>query len=160
MNSFFETSKKGTKKRRVGLFLRVLRFLFNAVLILAISAIILVIGLYLFVTREYEDRLDQRYPDLAQDSYVYDANGRKIGEFEVEESRETVGFDDFGEHLPAAVVAVEDRRFYDHFGVDFEGVARAAWTDLRAWEVHEGGSTITEQLMKNLYVPEGERFEV
>ena len=160
MNSFFETSKKGTKKRRVGLFLRVLRFLFNAVLILAISAIILVIGLYLFVTREYEDRLDQRYPDLAQDSYVYDANGRKIGEFEVEESRETVGFDDFGEHLPEAVVAVEDRRFYDHFGVDFEGVARAAWTDLRAWEVHEGGSTITEQLMKNLYVPEGERFEV
>ena len=160
MNSFFETSKKRTKKRRFGLLLRVLRFLFNSVLILAISAILVVVCLYLLVTREYEDRLDQRYPELAQDSYVYDANGRKIGEFEVEESRETVGFEDFGEHLPQAVVAVEDRRFYDHFGVDFEGVARAAWTDLRALEVHEGGSTITEQLMKNLYVPEGERFEV
>jgi penicillin-binding protein 1A len=160
VNSFFETSKKGTKKYRLGLLLRVLRAMFNVVLILAISAAIVITGLYLFVTREYGDRLDQRYPQLAQDSYVYDADGRRIGEFEVQESRETVGFDDFGEHLPRAVVAVEDRRFYDHFGVDLEGVARAAWTDLRAWEVHEGGSTITEQLMKNLYVPEGERFEV
>jgi membrane peptidoglycan carboxypeptidase len=160
VNSFFETSKKATRKGRLGLLLWTLRFFFNAVLILAISAVILVLALYHFVVREYEDRLDQRYPELAQDSYVYDANGGRIGAFEVEESRETVGFDAFGEHLPRAVVAVEDRRFYDHFGVDFEGVARAAWTDLRAWEVQEGGSTISEQLMKNLYVPEGERFEV
>src|SRR3712207_6070413 len=137
-----------------------LRALFNLVLIMTLSAIILVSGLYLFVTREYGDRLDERYPELAQDSYVYDANGRRVGEFEVEQSRETVGFDDFGKHLPRAVVATEDRRFYDHFGVDFEGVARAAWTDLRAWEVQEGGSTISEQLMKNLYVPQEERFEV
>jgi hypothetical protein len=78
----------------------------------------------------------------------------------VEEGCEIVGLDDFGEHLPRAVVAVEDRHFYDHRGVDFEGVARAAWTDLRAWEVQEGGSTITEPLMKNLYVPEGEQLEV
>jgi penicillin-binding protein 1A len=160
VNSFFETSKKASKKRRLGLRLWMLRVLFNVVLIMTLSATILVIGLYLFVTREYGDRLDERYPELAQDSYVYDANGRRVGEFEVEQSRETIGFNDFGEHLPRAVVAVEDRRFNDHFGVDFEGVARAAWTDLRAWEVHEGGSTITEQLMKNLYVPEGERFEV
>src|SRR5918992_1282170 len=160
VNNFFETSKKATKKRRLGFLLWTIRAFLNVVLILAISAITLIVGLYLFVIREYGDRLDQRYPELAQDSYIYDANGGRIGEFEVEESRETVGFDDFGKHLPRAVVATEDRRFNDHFGVDFEGVARAAWTDLRAWEVHEGGSTITEQLMKNLYVPEGERFEV
>ena len=160
VNSFFETSKKAAKKRRLGLLLWTVRALFNMALVLTICAVILVVGLYLFVVREYDDRLDQRYPALAQDSYVYDANGERIGEFRVEESRETVGFDDFGKHLPRAVVATEDRRFYDHFGVDFEGVARAAWTDLRAWEVQEGGSTITEQLMKNLYVPQEERFEV
>jgi penicillin-binding protein 1A len=78
----------------------------------------------------------------------------------VTESRETVGFRGLGEHLPEAVVAVEDRRFYGHFGVDFEGLARAAWTDLRSWEVQEGGSTITEQLMKNLYVPEDQRLDI
>jgi penicillin-binding protein 1A len=160
VNSFFETSKKATKKRRLGILFRTLRVLFNLGLIMAVVASILVVGLYLFVIREYGDRLDQRYPELAQDSYIYDANGDRIGEFEVEESRETVGYEDFGDDLPRAVIAVEDRRFYDHFGVDFEGVARAAWTDLRAWEVQEGGSTITEQLMKNLFVPEGERLEV
>jgi penicillin-binding protein 1A len=160
VNSFFETSKKASKKRRFGLLFRTLRVLFNLGLISLVLAAVLVAGLYLFVVREYGERLDQRYPELAQDSYIYDVNGDRIGEFEVEESRETVGFEDFGEHLPRAVVAVEDRRFYHHFGVDFEGVARAAWTDLRAWEVQEGGSTITEQLMKNIFVPEGERFEV
>jgi penicillin-binding protein 1A len=160
VNSFFETSKKASKKRRFGLLFRTLRVLFNLGLIAMVLAAVLVAGLYLFVIREYGDRLDQRYPELAQDSYIYDVNGDRIGEFEVEESRETVGFEDFGEHLPRAVVAVEDRRFYHHFGVDFEGVARAAWTDLRAWEVQEGGSTITEQLMKNIFVPEGERFEI
>jgi len=160
VNSFFETSKKATKKRRYGILRWTLRVLFNLGLVAAVIACVVVVGLYLFVIREYGDRLDQRYPELAQDSYIYDANGERIGEFEVEESRETVGYEDFGKYLPQAVIAVEDRRFYDHFGMDVEGVGRAAWTDLRAWEVQEGGSTITEQLMKNLFVAEGERFEV
>ena len=160
VNSFFETSKKTSKKRRLGIFLRTLRLLFNIALIVAVLSLIVLVGSYWLVVEENGERLESRYPELMQDSYVYDADGNRIGEFSVEESRETVGFDGFGEHLPRAVVAVEDRRFYDHFGVDPEGVARAAWTDLRAREVQEGGSTITEQLMKNLFVPEDERFEV
>ena len=159
MNSLFETSKKA-KRPRLSLFLRTVRFLFNLALILAVTSVIVLVGSYWLVVGEYGERLDRRYPELVQDSYVYDVNGNKVGEFSVQESRETVGFDGFGRHLPRAVVAVEDRRFYDHLGVDPEGVARAAWTDLRAREVQEGGSTITEQLMKNLFVPEGERFEV
>ena len=127
---------------------------------LGLSAVILVTGLYEFVVNEYEDDLGRTYPELAQDSYVYDEQGKKIGEIPAAESRETVGRPGFGEHLPQAVVAVEDRRFYEHFGVDFEGLGRAAWTDLRAWEVQEGGGTISEQVMKNLYVPEEERLEI
>ena len=127
---------------------------------LGLSAVILVTGFYEFVVNEYEDDLGRTYPELAQDSYVYDEQGKKIGEIPAAESRETVGRPGFGEHLPQAVVAVEDRRFYEHFGVDFEGLGRAAWTDLRAWEVQEGGGTISEQLMKNLYVPEEERLEI
>jgi penicillin-binding protein 1A len=160
VNSFFETSKRASKKRRRGLVRGTLRILFNLALILSATSAIALVGSYFFVIEEHGERLDRKYPELVQDSYVYDINGNKVGEFAVEESRETVGFDAFGEHLPRAVIAVEDRRFYDHFGVDPEGVARAAWTDLRAREVHEGGSTITEQLMKNLFVPEDERFEV
>jgi len=51
-----------------------------------------------------------------------------------------------------ATIAVEDRRFFDHGGVDIEGIARAAVTDLRAGEIVEGGSTITQQLVRNLYI--------
>jgi len=160
VNNFFETSKKTSKNRRLGIFLRTLRVLFNLALILALMSVIALIGSYWLVVGKYGESLDRKYPELMQDSYVYDANGDKIGEFSVEESRETVGFDGFGKNLPRAVVAVEDRRFYDHLGVDPEGVLRAAWTDLRAQEVQEGGSTITEQLMKNLFVPEDQRFKV
>jgi membrane peptidoglycan carboxypeptidase len=159
VNNFFETSKKKPKKRPLGRFVRALRALFNLALILGVCTIIVVACLYLFVSKEFEGDLDRTYPELAENSYVYDVNGQEIGEFPVAESRETVGFEGLGEYLPGAVIAVEDRRFYEHWGFDPEGLARAAWTDLRSWHVDEGGSTITEQLMKNLYVAEGERFE-
>jgi penicillin-binding protein 1A len=160
VNNFFETSKKKPKRRSLRRPIqRGLRALFNLALILGLSALVGIACLYLFVMKDYEDDLDRTYPQLAENSYVYDVDGNKIGEIPVTQSRVTVGFDGLGERLPEAVVAVEDRRFYDHFGVDFEGLARAAVTDLRSLEVKEGGSTITEQLMKNLYVPEDERLD-
>jgi penicillin-binding protein 1A len=55
-------------------------------------------------------------------------------------------------HLPQAVIATEDRRFYSHFGIDLIGLLRAALTDLAARHVVEGGSTITQQLAKNLFL--------
>jgi penicillin-binding protein 1A len=55
-------------------------------------------------------------------------------------------------YLPQAVVATEDRRFYRHFGIDPIGLLRAALTDLAARHVVEGGSTITQQLAKNLFL--------
>ena len=58
--------------------------------------------------------------------------------------------------LPAdlinAVVAIEDRRFYDHGGVDLRGLLRAAWINVRAGEVRQGGSTITQQLAKLIFL--------
>jgi penicillin-binding protein 1A len=134
--------------------------MFNLALILGLCAAVGVAGLYLSVVERYGESLSKTYPRLMQDSYVYDARGEMIGAFRAEESRQTVGMGGMGEHLPSAVVAVEDRRFHEHFGVDFEGLGRAAWTDLRAWEVQEGGSTISEQLMKNLFVDEDDRLDV
>ncbi|MEW5726771.1 MAG: PBP1A family penicillin-binding protein, partial [Pseudomonadota bacterium] len=55
-------------------------------------------------------------------------------------------------HIAQAVIATEDRRFYSHFGVDLWGLARAALTNLRAGRVVQGGSTITQQLAKNLFL--------
>ena len=50
-----------------------------------------------------------------------------------------------------AVIAAEDRRFYEHRGIDYIAVARAIYNDMRAKELKEGGSTITQQLVKNIY---------
>ncbi len=50
-----------------------------------------------------------------------------------------------------AVVAVEDHRFEQHFGIDLIAIGRAAWNNLTSWSLREGGSTITQQLAKNLY---------
>ena len=50
-----------------------------------------------------------------------------------------------------AVVAVEDHRFEQHFGIDLIAIGRAAWNNLTSWRLQEGGSTITQQLAKNMY---------
>ena len=57
-----------------------------------------------------------------------------------------------------AVVAAEDHRFWSHSGVDVLATARAAWNDLKSWSLREGGSTITQQLAKNLCFTQEKRF--
>ena len=160
MNSFFDTSKKASKRRWRRFFARTFRMLFNLGLVALLVVAVGLVGLYTYLVDGYEEQLDQRYPTLVQNSKVYDADGEQISTFQAEQNRETVGPDGLGEHLPQATVAIEDRRFYKHIGVDFEGLGRAAWTDLRSWSVQEGGSTITEQLAKNLFVPEKQWMEV
>ena len=63
-------------------------------------------------------------------------------------------YDDVPEIYYKALVAVEDRRFYKHNGFDIIGSFRAIYNDIRAWELLEGGSTISQQLVKNLYFPQ------
>lgn len=58
-----------------------------------------------------------------------------------------------------AVICTEDRRFYEHDGIDIKAIARALWHDLRTLSLEQGGSTITQQLAKNLYYSQEKRFE-
>ncbi|MEC9166055.1 MAG: biosynthetic peptidoglycan transglycosylase, partial [Pseudomonadota bacterium] len=62
-------------------------------------------------------------------------------------------------HLAAALVATEDRRFYDHFGIDVIGVARAAMVNLEAGRIRQGGSTLTQQLAKNVFLTPARTLE-
>jgi penicillin-binding protein 1A len=65
---------------------------------------------------------------------------------------------DLPAYLPAAAVAVEDRRFYSHWGLDLIGIARAAFVNLRAGRLVQGGSTITQQVAKNLFLTNARTF--
>jgi len=63
-----------------------------------------------------------------------------------------VRLDEMPPELPQAILATEDRRFYDHWGVDPIGIARAMWVNLRAGGIRQGGSTLTQQAAKNLFL--------
>lgn len=156
----FQTAKRKPERRRLGWFSRLFRAVFNLAVISAVLVAVTVVGAYFSVVGRLGDDFDSRYPELPENSYVYGADGEVVGEFIGREDRKTVSHYDLGRYLPMAVTALEDRRFEDHVGVDFEGLGRAAYTDIRAGEVEEGGSTITEQLMKNLYVPDEDRYRV
>lgn len=71
---------------------------------------------------------------------------------EKRESRLLVRLQEVPDHLIKAVIAIEDRRFFEHRGIDAWGIARALWTDLMAGRIVQGGSTITQQLVKNYFL--------
>src|SRR4051794_10158685 len=82
-------------------------------------------------------------------SQVFSADGEMIGQFYVEK-RVLLPTDQIPPIVRQAFVAAEDSRFYTHGGVDYLGIVRAAWANLRAGHVVQGGSTITQQVAKLL----------
>jgi penicillin-binding protein 1A len=98
-----------------------------------------------------------RPASLGHNSFVYAANGTLLGAIPSERNRQPVALPQMSSWLKKGTVAIEDRRFYEHGGVDYEGILRALWKDLRAGRVVEGGSTITQQLVRTLYIPTHDR---
>jgi penicillin-binding protein 1A len=89
---------------------------------------------------------------IGENSFVYAANGSLLGAIPAEHNRTPVALWRVSPWMSKATIAIEDHRFYQHGGVDYEGIARAAWKDLSAGHVVQGGSTITQQLVRNLYI--------
>jgi penicillin-binding protein 1A len=81
----------------------------------------------------------------------FDRYGNEIGRRGIIQ-RDSVPVDEMPNHVVEAVLATEDRRFFDHFGIDFLGLFRAMQENVRANQVVQGGSTITQQLAKNLFL--------
>ena len=86
--------------------------------------------------------------DEIESSTLYAADGSLVATFHAEENRKVVPLEQIPVHVRNAVIAIEDERFYRHSGVDVRGVLRALGNDAASGEVVEGGSTITQQYVK------------
>ena len=89
---------------------------------------------------------------IGQNSFVYAADGSVLGSIPAEKNREPVHLEQMSKWVPVSTVAIEDRRFYQHGGLDYEGIFRALVRNLESGRIVEGGSTITQQLVRNLYI--------
>jgi penicillin-binding protein 1A len=86
-------------------------------------------------------------------SKVYAADGSLVGVIHSDKIRQPVGSAQIPQDLKDATVAIEDKRFYNHGGIDPSAIIRAGWEDLVAGgKPQQGGSTITQQLVRNLYI--------
>ncbi|CEJ47139.1 transglycosylase domain-containing protein [Umezakia ovalisporum] len=91
-------------------------------------------------------------------TYIYDIKGKLLTSIHGEANREVVPLDRISPHLKRAVLASEDSHFYDHHGINPSGIGRALIVNLAAGRVREGGSTITMQLVKNLFLTQKRAF--
>lgn len=95
---------------------------------------------------------DVEFGALDQRSVVLAADGSVLAHLGQPESRDPVALEDVSEHMINAVITAEDRRFFEHGGYDTAGILRAAIRNVRAGEIAQGGSSITQQLAKMNFV--------
>jgi penicillin-binding protein 1A len=100
---------------------------------------------------------DLRPIDKGENSEILAADGSRLGFIRSDESRTPIDLEDVPQVMQDATIAIEDERFYEHDGVDWSAVFRAAVENVEAGETVQGGSTITQQLVRNLYIPDPER---
>ena len=104
--------------------------------------------------------LDELKPvDQGASSVVYARNGERLGFIQYDILRTVVPGRDIPQSVKDATIAIEDERFYRHKGVDFEGVVRAAFKNIESGKTVEGGSTLTMQLVRTLYITKERTFK-
>jgi penicillin-binding protein 1A len=114
-----------------------------------LASVSTVFGMMMAVSQDLHAIEDFQQYRTSQNSELFDATGKKLGMLTGNQNRILVSSDEISQNLKQAVVAVEDHRFYQHQGVDFQGIGRALVQDIIARGGRQGGSTITEQFVKN-----------
>jgi penicillin-binding protein 1A len=94
---------------------------------------------------------------LGQNSFLYANDGSLLGVIPSKTNRQPLKLDEISPWLPKATVAIEDRRFWQHGALDYQGIVRALYANISAGKIVQGGSTITQELVRNLYIGNSNR---
>jgi len=134
-----------TRRRRVGLI--------GSALIATIAVVLATVGFGGAVAFTSSCDLSSLRPTaIGENTFVYAADNSLLGVIPAEKNRTPVPWNRISPWMPRATVAIEDKRFWKHGGIDPTGIARAVVEDVRAGRAVQGGSTITQQLVRNLYI--------
>jgi len=131
-----------------------LRFLRNVKRLVLFTLSMLVLGIVLFAGLLLYLRI-QPMPQVSftQSTQLLDVHGTVIDSFHGGQNRHIVSLQDIAPDMLKATLAIEDKRFYSHFGIDPRGLARAVWVNLRSLDADsQGASTLTQQLARNLFL--------
>jgi penicillin-binding protein 1A len=141
--------KRAKRTRRI----RKLRLLALLLVLFLLAGASFSVGLITAIAGQLPNLDPKRAQAGEVDGYIYADNGKTIlAVLRGSEARELVEWNDISPWMKHAIVDVEDRRFYEHHGVDLHGIMRAVWADIRHKSTVEGGSTITQQFVKNSLV--------
>jgi penicillin-binding protein 1A len=100
---------------------------------------------------------DLRKPALGANSFLYTDNNRLLGVVPSATNRQPLPLSKISPWLPQATVAIEDARFWQHGALDYQGIVRAFYQDVTKGHIVQGGSTITQELVRNLYIGNPQR---
>lgn len=142
--------RKHSKQKPIGLWGR-LRRLIYWLMVFGLWAAIAFAGVLVYFAAKMPPTTDWEIPDRPPNVKILDVNGNLIANRGTT-GGESIGLHEMSPYIPQAVVAIEDRRFYSHFGIDPVGLARAIVTNIIKGRAAQGGSTITQQLAKNLFL--------
>jgi penicillin-binding protein 1A len=141
---------RGRRRGRSGLFALLGRLTYWS-LVLGLWGGIAVVGIAAYYGAQMPSATSWAIPDRPPNVKIVDVNGKLIANRGMT-GGESVSLQQMSPYIPEAVIAIEDRRFYSHFGIDPLGLARALVSNILDGRISEGGSTLTQQLAKNLFL--------
>ena len=148
----FRRSTNSEPARKNGRRIRKLRLLALVMVLGLLSTASFMFGLVTAIASQLPQYDPAHQQKIAHDGYVYDRNGQLLAVLRGKESRVILNSDQIAPIMKQAIVSIEDKRFYEHKGVDLHAIGRALLADVEHKSVVQGGSTITQQFIKNAYV--------
>jgi penicillin-binding protein 1A len=137
--------------------LKKLRILFVLLGLGVLAIVSMVFGMMTAVSRDLPAIYNFAQFKASKNSEVFDASGEPIGTLTSNQNKILLSSGQISPNIKNAVVSIEDARFYEHTGVDFEGIGRALVKDILSQSAAQGASTITEQFVKNALAAQGSR---